>query len=124
MIGLGTSFFTFSCTNLDEELYDQVTADNFFKTEQELIAGLGAAYSSFGGLGNHSNLWSTNEFRARSVGAGAGPGARSPYVTGDKRPQGWATRDYLHNTLGWPAQTPILEIFPGTRTPTPNIRSW
>jgi starch-binding outer membrane protein, SusD/RagB family len=61
MIGLGTTFFTFSCTNLDEELYDQVTADNFFQTEQELIAGLGAAYSSFGGLGNHSNLWSTSE---------------------------------------------------------------
>jgi hypothetical protein len=61
MISVGVTFFTFSCTNLDEELYDQVTADNFFQTEQELIAGLGAAYSSFGGLGNHSNLWSTNE---------------------------------------------------------------
>ncbi len=60
-IGLGVTFFTFSCTDLDEELFDQVTADNFFQTEQELIAGLGAAYSSFGGLGNHSNLWSTNE---------------------------------------------------------------
>lgn len=61
MIGIGVTFFTFSCTNLDEELFDQVTADNFFLTDQELIAGLGAAYSSFGGLGNHSNLWSTNE---------------------------------------------------------------
>jgi len=60
-IGLGMSLVTFSCTNLDEELFDQVTADNFFQTDQELIAGLGAAYSSFGGLGNHSNLWSTNE---------------------------------------------------------------
>lgn len=61
MIGIGVTFFTFSCTNLDEELFNEVTADNFFLTEQELIAGLGAAYSSFGGLGNHSNLWSTNE---------------------------------------------------------------
>ncbi len=61
MISIGVIFFTFSCTNLDEELFDQVTSDNFFQTEQELIAGLGAAYSSFGGLGNHSNLWSTNE---------------------------------------------------------------
>jgi starch-binding outer membrane protein, SusD/RagB family len=61
MIGVGVTFFTFSCTNLDEELYDRVTPDNFFQTEQELISGLGAAYSSFGGLGNHSNLWSTNE---------------------------------------------------------------
>lgn len=61
MIGLGVSFLTFSCTDLDEELFDTVTADNFFQTDQELIAGLGAAYASFGGLGNHSNLWSTQE---------------------------------------------------------------
>jgi hypothetical protein len=61
MVIAGTSFFTFSCTNLDEELFDTVTADNFFKTDAELVAGLGAAYASFGGLGNHSNLWSTNE---------------------------------------------------------------
>lgn len=61
MIGLGVSFLTFSCTDLEEELFDTVTADNFFKTDQELIAGLGAAYASFGGLGNHSNLWSTQE---------------------------------------------------------------
>ena len=61
MIGVGVTFFTFSCTNLDEELFDRVTPDNFFQTEQELISGLGAAYSGFGGIGNHSNLWSTNE---------------------------------------------------------------
>lgn len=61
MVSLGIAFFTFSCTDLDEELYDTVTADSFFKTNDELVAGLGAAYSAFGGLGNHSNLWSTNE---------------------------------------------------------------
>ena len=37
----------------------------------------------------------------------AGPGARSPYVGGDKRPQGWAAREYLANTLGWPANKPL-----------------
>ena len=31
----------------------------------------------------------------------AAPGAKSPYVAGDKRPQGWAMREYLQNTLGW-----------------------
>jgi hypothetical protein len=61
MIGLGVTFFTLSCTDLDEELYSDVTADNFFKTEDEFIAALGQAYSSFGGIGNHSNLWSINE---------------------------------------------------------------
>lgn len=61
MAGLGLMFFTFSCTDLDEELFSQVTADNFFKTDEEFIAALGAAYSTFGGLGNHSNLWSINE---------------------------------------------------------------
>lgn len=61
MVGMSMSLVTFSCTNLDEELYSTVTADSFFKTDDEFIAALGAAYSSFGGLGNHSNLWSTNE---------------------------------------------------------------
>jgi hypothetical protein len=61
MAGVGTAFLTFSCTDLTEELYSTVTADNFFKTNDELVAGLGAAYASFQGLGNHSNLWSTNE---------------------------------------------------------------
>lgn len=61
MVGLGLTFFSQSCTDLEEELYSEVTADNFFKTDQEFIAALGQAYSSFGGIGNHSNLWSINE---------------------------------------------------------------
>lgn len=60
-VGLGITFFTFSCTDLGEELYSDVTADNFFKTEEEFIAALGQAYSSFGGLGNSGNLFSINE---------------------------------------------------------------
>jgi starch-binding outer membrane protein, SusD/RagB family len=36
-----------SCTNLDEKLYDSVTPDNFFKTEEEFISALGAAYTRF-----------------------------------------------------------------------------
>ncbi len=61
MVTVGISFFTFSCTDLNEKLYDRVTADNFFKTNDEFIASLGQAYSNFGGLGNHSNLWSIQE---------------------------------------------------------------
>jgi hypothetical protein len=61
MTGMGIVFFTFSCTNLDEELFDTVTADNFFKTDEEFISALGQAYAAFGGIGNHSGLWSINE---------------------------------------------------------------
>lgn len=61
MLGLGLTFFTQSCTNLDEELFSDVTADNFFKTDEEFIAALGQAYRAFAGLGNHSNLWSVQE---------------------------------------------------------------
>ena len=61
MVGLSLMAFTLSCTNLDEELYSDVTADNFFKTDAEFIAALGQAYSSFGGIGNHTNMWSMNE---------------------------------------------------------------
>lgn len=61
MVGVGLMFFSQSCTDLDEELYSEVTADNFFRTDQEFIAALGQAYSSFGGMGNSGNLWSINE---------------------------------------------------------------
>lgn len=59
--GLALSFFTFSCTDLDEELYSDVTADNFFQTDEEFISALGAAYTGLGGVGNHGNMWSINE---------------------------------------------------------------
>ena len=36
-----------SCTNLDEELYGEVTPENFFQTEEEYVAALGAAYTAF-----------------------------------------------------------------------------
>lgn len=37
-----------SCTNLDEELFSEVTPDNFFNTEEEIVSALGAAYTQFG----------------------------------------------------------------------------
>lgn len=44
-----------ACTDLEEELFDQVTAENFFQTEEELISALGAAYTSlYGYMGNVS----------------------------------------------------------------------
>ncbi len=40
-----------SCTNLDEELFSEVTPANFFNTEEEFISALGAAYTQFGSWG-------------------------------------------------------------------------
>lgn len=40
--------FNQSCTKLDEELYGEVTPDNFFQSEEEFISALGAAYTQFG----------------------------------------------------------------------------
>jgi hypothetical protein len=48
--------FNQSCTNLDEELYGEVTPDNFFKTEEEIVAALGAAYTQFGGYASGTSL--------------------------------------------------------------------
>ena len=58
---LGLLFFAPACTDLDEELFSDVTDENFFQSDDEFISALGGAYSSFYGIGNHSNLWSSNE---------------------------------------------------------------
>jgi hypothetical protein len=50
-----------ACTNLDEELYSDLDAASFFKSEDEYISALGAAYANFTAMGSHSNVWSTNE---------------------------------------------------------------
>jgi len=48
--------FNQSCTNLDEELYGEVTPDNFFNSEEEILAALGAAYTQFGGFASGTSL--------------------------------------------------------------------
>ena len=48
MIVFIVTAFNQSCTNLDEELYGEVTPDNFFQNEEEFISALGAAYTQFG----------------------------------------------------------------------------
>lgn len=53
--------FNNSCTNLDEELYDTVTSDNFLRTEEEFVAALGAAYTGLYALGNHGGYFSVQE---------------------------------------------------------------
>jgi hypothetical protein len=57
ILALGFSAVAPSCTNLDEELYSQVSADNFFQTEEELVSALGAAYTSLYGFAGNGTVW-------------------------------------------------------------------
>ncbi len=41
-----------SCTNLDEDLYSEVTPDTFFKNQDQFVSALGAAYTSLYDYGN------------------------------------------------------------------------
>lgn len=54
MILLGMAGFSMSCTKLDETLYSEVTPANFFKTDAESVAALGAAYTQLGGYASGS----------------------------------------------------------------------
>ena len=56
IFALLVSTFNQSCTNLDEELFDSVTPDNFFKTQEEFISALGAAYTAFGDYASNDPL--------------------------------------------------------------------
>ena len=58
VFAVGLLFVAPACTDLTEELFSEVTADNFFQTEEEFIAALGQAYSSLSPLGGHPNIWS------------------------------------------------------------------
>jgi hypothetical protein len=67
LVVAGLIFIVPACTNLDEELYSDLAAENFFTTDEENIAALGQAYSSFTAWGNHSNIWSTNEISSDEI---------------------------------------------------------
>ncbi len=53
LIVLIVAGFNQSCTNLDEELYGEVTPENFFSSEEEYVSALGAAYTSFGNFASN-----------------------------------------------------------------------
>ena len=67
VLAIGLLFFAPACTDLDEELFSDVTDANFFQTDEEFIAALGQAYSSMTQIGNHSTLWSINEISSDEV---------------------------------------------------------
>ncbi len=49
LIALLASTFNQSCTKLDEQLYGEVTPDNFFTSDAAFVSALGAAYTQLGG---------------------------------------------------------------------------
>jgi hypothetical protein len=67
IIGFLVVGFNQACTDLDEELFDTVTGDNFFKTDEELIAGLGSAYTQMYNIGSHNNFMSSNEVASDEI---------------------------------------------------------
>lgn len=51
-------FMSFSCTDLEETVYDQLTTENFFKTEEDVVSAFAPAYSSYRTLvSNHKGSW-------------------------------------------------------------------
>jgi len=56
MLVMTVAMVSGSCTNLDEELFGEVTPANFFTTQEEFISALGAAYTQFSGWGTGSPL--------------------------------------------------------------------
>lgn len=60
---LFSTLFTFSCTDLNEDLYDRVADDNFGNTPNEIDALVGGAYSSLRGFSDAtSNAFPTCEY--------------------------------------------------------------
>lgn len=53
--------FNQSCTNLDEEIFSDLTSENFPTTEEQFISALGATYTSLYGLLNHNSIFSLQE---------------------------------------------------------------
>jgi len=50
----------FSCTNLDEEVFDTITDENFYKTERQVLAASGPAYSNLRAYTDPTSIWGLN----------------------------------------------------------------
>jgi starch-binding outer membrane protein, SusD/RagB family len=61
LAGLFVIAFNQSCSDLKETLYDQVKSDEFFKSDDEFIAALGAAYTNLYGFENHGSYMALQE---------------------------------------------------------------
>ncbi len=59
--------FNQSCTNLDEQIFSELTAENFPTTEEQFISALGATYTSLYGLLNHGGFFSIQEVSSDEI---------------------------------------------------------
>lgn len=60
LVGLFIFTFNQSCTDLDEEIFSELTNDNFPINDEQFIAALGATYASLYKTGNHNSFYSLN----------------------------------------------------------------
>ena len=50
----------FGCTDLEEEVFDQATEENFFQTERQVVASIGSAYTNLYSYNNNDHMWCLN----------------------------------------------------------------
>ncbi len=67
LVGLFLTAFNQSCTDLDEELFGDLTPDNFLQTDEEIATALGAAYTNLYGYGGNANIFSLQEVTSDEV---------------------------------------------------------
>jgi hypothetical protein len=60
---------SFSCSDLDTELYSELTPDNFFQTDEQFVAALGTAYTSL--YSYAGDPWSAQELSTETSAAPA-----------------------------------------------------
>ena len=61
LVGIFLTVFNNACTDLTETTYDQIESKDFLKTEEEIIAAVGAAYTSLYGFMNHNTIFTIQE---------------------------------------------------------------
>ncbi len=59
--GLLLMTFSQACTDLEEELFSEVTPEEFFQTDAEFASALGSAYSQLNSIGGNGNIFSLQE---------------------------------------------------------------
>ena len=62
LLVLLTLLFTSSCTNLDEEVWSSITSDNFYKTEEEIIAAMAPIYTDLQDLVQNRGIIDMEEY--------------------------------------------------------------
>lgn len=61
LVGLFITVFNQSCTNLDEELFSEVTPDDYFKTDEQFVTALASAYTRLGPYAIDNDIYSFAE---------------------------------------------------------------